>query len=90
VTQSVLLAPPTFAEAKDPEPYNAVDTTGKSLEMRLSDAGLRQRQTKLIYPKHRLPPWLKEDAAPRSLEPIVRQQHWAGDLEAIDSIQRPQ
>jgi hypothetical protein len=33
--------------------------------MRLSDAGFRQRQA-------RLPPWLTEDAAPRSLEPIVR------------------
>jgi hypothetical protein len=31
--------------------------------MRLSDAGLRQRQTKLIYPNHRPPPWLIEDAA---------------------------
>ena len=30
--------------------------------MRLSDAGLRQRPTKLIYPNHRLPPWLNEDA----------------------------
>jgi hypothetical protein len=40
--------------------------------MRLSDAGWRQRQTKLIYPNHRLPPWLIEDATPRSLEPIVR------------------
>jgi hypothetical protein len=30
--------------------------------MRLSDAGLRQRPTKLIYPGHRLPPWLTEDA----------------------------
>jgi hypothetical protein len=30
--------------------------------MRLSDAGLRQRKTKLIYPDHRLPPWLNEDA----------------------------
>ena len=42
--------------------------------MRLSDAGLRQRQTKALYPDHRLPPWLNEDAAPRSLEPIVRRQ----------------
>jgi hypothetical protein len=33
------------------------------LTMRLSDAGLRQRQTKLIYPNHRLPPWLTKDAA---------------------------
>src|SRR5450631_4223745 len=39
--------------------------------MRLSDAGLRCRQTKLIYPNHRLPPWLTEDSTPRSLEPIV-------------------
>src|ERR1700727_851432 len=42
--------------------------------MRLSDAGLHQRQTKLIDPDHRLPPWLTEDATPRSLEPIVRFQ----------------
>jgi len=26
--------------------------------MRLSDARLRNRQTKLIYPNHRFPPWL--------------------------------
>ena len=43
--------------------------------MRLSDAGLHQRQTKALYPNHRLPPWLTEDAAPRSLEPIVRGWH---------------
>jgi hypothetical protein len=30
--------------------------------MRLSDAGLRYRPTKLIYPNHRFPPWLTEDA----------------------------
>ena len=38
----------------------------RGLTMRLSDAGLlHQRQTKaLIYPNHRLPPWLTEDAAP--------------------------
>ena len=29
--------------------------------MRLSDAGLRRRPTKLIYPDHRLPPGLTED-----------------------------
>jgi hypothetical protein len=40
--------------------------------MRLSDARLRYRKPKLIYPDHRLPPWLTEDAAARSLEPIVR------------------
>jgi hypothetical protein len=32
--------------------------------MRLSDAGLRCRPTKLIYPDHRIPPWLTE-AEPR-------------------------
>jgi uncharacterized DUF497 family protein len=31
--------------------------------MRLSDAGLRRRQTTLIYLNHRLPPWLTEDAS---------------------------
>ena len=40
--------------------------------MRLSDAGLRRRQSKLLYPDHRSPPWPTEDATPRSLEPIVR------------------
>jgi hypothetical protein len=29
--------------------------------MRLSDAGLRQRQTKALYLNHRPPPWLTED-----------------------------
>jgi hypothetical protein len=32
------------------------------LTMRLSDAGLRQRRTKALYPNHRLPPRLNEDA----------------------------
>jgi hypothetical protein len=44
--------------------------------MRLSDAGLRQRPTKLIYPDHRPSPWLTEDDASRSLEPIVRRSRW--------------
>jgi hypothetical protein len=30
--------------------------------MRLSDAGLRQRQTKALYPNNRRSPWLTEDA----------------------------
>jgi hypothetical protein len=30
--------------------------------MRLSDAGLHQRQTKALYPDHRLSPWLTEAA----------------------------
>jgi hypothetical protein len=33
------------------------------LTMRLSDARLRRLQTKLIYPNHRLPPWLNGDDA---------------------------
>ena len=40
--------------------------------MRLSDAGLRRRTTKLLYLNHRPPPWLTEDSTPRSLEPFVR------------------
>jgi hypothetical protein len=40
--------------------------------MRLSDAGLRRRKTKPLYPNHRFPPWLTEDDTPRSLEPMVR------------------
>jgi hypothetical protein len=47
------------------------------LTMRLSDAGLRRRRTKVLYPNHRSPPWLTEDPTPRSLEPIVRRQHTA-------------
>jgi hypothetical protein len=43
-----------------------------NLTIRLSDAGLRQRQTKAVNTNHRSPPWLTEGAAPRSLEPIVR------------------
>jgi hypothetical protein len=37
-------------------------TSGTDLTMRLSDAGLHQRQTKALYPNHRPPPWLTEDA----------------------------
>src|SRR5882672_4391645 len=32
-----------------------------TLTMRLIDAGLRRRPTKLIYLNHRPPPWLTED-----------------------------
>jgi hypothetical protein len=48
--------------------------------MRLSDAGLRWRPTKLIYADHRPTPWLTEAAAPRSLEPIVRRTIEVFDL----------
>src|SRR6266478_9970975 len=33
-----------------------------ALTMRLSDAGLRRLKTKTVYPDHRSPPWLTEDA----------------------------
>jgi hypothetical protein len=46
-------------------------TLALRLTIRLSDAPA-QRQTKMLYPDHRPPPWLTEDAIPRSLEPIVR------------------
>jgi hypothetical protein len=34
----------------------------KALTIRLSDAGVRQRKTKLIYPNHRPFPWSTEAA----------------------------
>ena len=42
------------------------------LTMWLSDAGLRRRKTKILYPDHRPSPWFTEGDTPRSLEPIVR------------------
>src|SRR5580698_3908485 len=36
----------------------------RKLTMRLSDAGLRHHKPKLLYPDHRLPPWLPK-ARPR-------------------------
>jgi hypothetical protein len=33
--------------------------------MRLSNARVRLQQTKLLYPDHRSPPWLTEDAISR-------------------------
>jgi hypothetical protein len=57
--------------------------------MRLSDAGLRCRPTKLIYTNHRLPPWPNGDAAPRSLEPIVRRSHTVTLLGAMTLGQLP-
>ena len=57
--------------------------------MRLNDVGLRRRQTKLIYPNQRSPPWLAEDAAPRSLQPIVRQPHALTFLRAMTLARIP-
>jgi hypothetical protein len=57
--------------------------------MRLSDAGLRRPETKLIYPSHRLPPWPTEDATPRSLQPIVRRPHTLTLVRAMTLAQLP-
>jgi hypothetical protein len=48
----------------------AVATFCMGLTIRLSDAGLRYRQTKLLYPDHRLPPWLTR-RDPRSLHRLL-------------------
>jgi hypothetical protein len=47
--------------------------------MRLSDAGVRRRPTKLIYLNHRPPPWLTEHA------PRDRSNRWL-DGEAAKSL----
>jgi hypothetical protein len=44
--------------------------------MRLSDAGLRQRQTKLLYSNHRSPPWLKEDRTPAIARTVEMDSSW--------------
>src|ERR1700760_2754618 len=49
-----------------------IGTFARHLTIRLSDAGLRQRQTEALDPDHPFPPWLTEGATPRSLEPLVR------------------
>jgi hypothetical protein len=41
------------------------ELTARHLTMRLSDAGMRRRQTELLYPNHRLTPWLTEDLCSR-------------------------
>jgi hypothetical protein len=57
----------------------AVATFCMGLTIRLSDAGLRYRQTKLLYPDHRLPPWLACDAtrdrSNRLLENTIKPFH---------------
>jgi hypothetical protein len=39
-------------------------TTSLHLTIRLRDAGMGRRQTELIYPDHRFPPWPTEDPTP--------------------------
>lgn len=54
---------PTVEEFRDGS--QALRGLHRNLTMRLSDAGVRQRRTKLIYTNHRLPPWPTEDAFTR-------------------------
>src|ERR1700722_7073819 len=72
VTQYICTMPSNTAATRGIEERVSDLAIALRLTIRLSDAGLRRHPTKLIYPNHRLPPWLTEDAAPRSLEPIVR------------------
>src|ERR1700760_4105880 len=51
---------------------NAAHTLAGRLTMKLSDARLRRRETKLIYPDHRPTPCPSEVIAQPSLKPIVR------------------
>jgi hypothetical protein len=50
--------------------------------MRLSDAGMRCRKTEPIYPDHRFPPWLTEDATGD------RSNRWLGAVWTLDSASR--
>src|ERR1700684_612072 len=70
--------------------------------MRLSDAGLRQRRTRALYPNHRLPPWPNEDAprdrSNRLLAFCVRRQFFAHNFAHLfrcerllrDTVMRPE
>src|ERR1700683_4345460 len=49
--------------------------------MRLSDAGMRCRPTKLIYPDHPPTPWFSENTTPGSLQPIVGSPALGGPLD---------
>jgi hypothetical protein len=42
--------------------FEATSKAGADLTLRLSDTGLRRLKTKPLYPNHRLPPALIEDA----------------------------
>jgi hypothetical protein len=67
------LPAPTFAPQSVQRPSAAFfSSLSLRLTIRLSDAGLHQRQSKALYPNHRSPPWFIGDDTPRSLEPFVR------------------
>jgi hypothetical protein len=53
-------ATPSEVEHRQIEVVNQAETSS-GLPIRLSDAGLRGCKAKLIYPNHRLPPWLAGD-----------------------------
>src|ERR1700733_6693020 len=63
--------------------------SARHLTMRLSDAGLHQRRTKPLYPNHRLPPWLTEDAtrdrSNRLLDFVATQLLERGDQRRSDA-----
>ena len=44
----------------------------RPLTIRLNDAWRRLRQATALDSNHQSPPWLTEDAIPRSLQPVVR------------------
>jgi hypothetical protein len=52
--------------------------------MRLSDAGLRRRQSKLIYPNHRLPPCVKRS----HFIPIIDFPPWHNEDDTRDRSNR--
>jgi hypothetical protein len=50
--------------------------------MRLSDAEMSKRETKTLYPNHRLPPWLDEDTTrdrSNQLLALARHRLWWDD-----------
>jgi hypothetical protein len=47
--------------AAQPTSRDAQTTLISRITLRLSDAGMRCRQAKALYPNHRPPPWLTED-----------------------------
>jgi hypothetical protein len=74
----------TLASARS---VRAPTAKNRHLTMRLSDAGMWRRQTKLIYPNHRLPPWLTEDAtrdrSNRLLDGAPGSRLWIGIISAF-------
>jgi hypothetical protein len=53
-----------------------------ALTIRLSDARLRRRPTKLVYLKHPLPPWLTEDV-PAIARTVEMDSSWNGSTASM-------